>query len=102
MTAKDCKAAYKKKKINVLKVPPRSPDLNPIEKFWGWLRRELRLRDLNDLQNKKPAMGKIAYKSRVRNLLKTKKTQAMAKRFASDLVKVCKEVKKKGGAMARG
>ena len=102
LTAKDCKAAYKKKKINVLKVPPKSPDLNPIEKFWGWLRRELRLRDLNDFQNKKPVLGKIAFKARVRNLLKTKKTQAIAGRFARDLVKVCKEVKKKGGAAARG
>ena len=47
-------------------------------------------------------MTKAAYKNRVRNLLKTKKTQKVAAKFASDLLKVCKEVKQKGGAAARG
>ena len=102
LTAKDCKAAYKKQKITTLTLPPKSPDLNPIEKFWGWLRRELQVRDLQDVHAKKAALTKDAYKNRVRNLLKTKGTQSIAARFATDLIKVCKEVKKKGGAAARG
>ena len=35
-----------------------SPDLNPIEKFWAWLRNRLRQRDLEDLQAGRPALGK--------------------------------------------
>ena len=34
--------------ISLWRIPPHSPDLNPIEKFWSWLRRELRKRDLDD------------------------------------------------------
>ena len=33
--------ACRRQKVRLLKVPPRSPDLNPVEKFWSWLRREL-------------------------------------------------------------
>ena len=101
-TAKDCKVAYKKQKITTLTLPPKSPDLNPIEKFWGWLRRELQVRDLQDLHAKQAALTKDAYKNRVRNLLQTKRTQRTTARFATDLLKVCKEVKKEGGAAARG
>jgi hypothetical protein len=35
---KDVKKAYKAKRVDILHIPPRSPDLNMIEKFWGWLR----------------------------------------------------------------
>lgn len=27
---------------SILFLPPYSPDLNPIEKFWSWLKRKLR------------------------------------------------------------
>ena len=48
LTAKESLKAYKAKGIELWQIPPRSPDLNPIEKFWGWLKRELRRRDLKD------------------------------------------------------
>ena len=32
----------KKKNCHVLFLPPYSPDLNPIEKKWAWLKRNLR------------------------------------------------------------
>jgi hypothetical protein len=44
------KQATRLQKVNLWHVPPRSPDLNPIEKYWSWLRRELRKRDVADLQ----------------------------------------------------
>jgi transposase len=31
-----------KSKCDVLFLPPYSPDLNPIEKFWAWLKKKLR------------------------------------------------------------
>ena len=48
LRAKVCKAAYLAKKISLWDVPAKSPDLNPVEMFWGWLRRKLRLMALAD------------------------------------------------------
>ena len=88
--------------IEVLKIPRRSPDCNPIEKFWGWLRRELKARDLTDLQKKRKPLGKTAYRQRVRAVLRQKKTQEVAKRFAGDMVRVCKAVVKAKGRAVKG
>ena len=60
------KAAYEAKGIRLWQIPPRSPDLNPIQKFWSWLRRELRRRDLQDWEAKRPALGRTAYRARLR------------------------------------
>ena len=83
-------------------MPPRSPDLNPIEKFWGWLRCELRRRDFKDLQEKRAVLSKAAFRARVRAILRARKTQRAAARFASGLLGVCSEVKAKRGAASRG
>jgi len=102
LEAKVCMKIYEKQRIVLWKIPPRSPDLNPVEKYWGWLRKELRRRDLIDLQNKRPVLGKMAYKLRIRAVIKTNKAQQVAKNCAAGLKKVCREVIKKKGAMARG
>ena len=44
------------------------------------MRTQLRLRDLRDLRDGKPALGKMAYKARVKAFLKTRKAQNAAKR----------------------
>ena len=44
---------------------PKSPDLNPVEMFWGWLRKKLRSMDLEDLRKKRRPLGKTAYTARV-------------------------------------
>ena len=36
------RAAYKGQKIKLWDMPAKSPDLNPIEKFWAWVRKQLR------------------------------------------------------------
>ena len=46
--SKAVKAALKKPKITLLHIPARSPDLNPVELFWSWLRKKLRRMDLRD------------------------------------------------------
>ena len=102
LTAKESMKAYAAKRIELWQIPPCSPDLNPIEKFWGWLRRELKRRDLKDLQKKRPALSKAAFRMRVRAVLRAQKTQSAASRFAHGLFKVCKEVKSKKGAASRG
>ena len=93
--------AYKAAKIKVWKVPAKSPDLNPIEKYWAWLRKQLRDRDFSDLKAGKPVPGKMAYVRRLRNILRSAKAQKVAGNCAKSLRKVCLEVKKKGGAASR-
>jgi len=101
LEAKVCKKYYQSKHIKLLHIPARSPDLNPIESFWGWLRYRLRLRDLSDLRAGRPALGKTAYRVRVRSMLKSQKAQNVAKAKFNAFKKVCQEVKRKRGAASR-
>ena len=98
MKAKTCQKACVAQKLKLWFVPPRSPDLNPVERFWAWLRKELRRRDLRDLNQKKAVLGKMAYKRRVRAVLKSKQAQQVAKNIAKGFKRVCQIVVKNGGA----
>ena len=102
LDAKDSETAYATKRVRLWHIPARSPDLNPVEQFWGWARKELRRRELSDVRAKKPPLGKAAYLRRVRAVLKTRKAQALAKAIAGVFRKTCCEVVKKKGAAARG
>ena len=42
------KEAHANARVSMWHIPPRSPDLNPIEKYWAWLRKALLARDLSD------------------------------------------------------
>lgn len=99
--AAESKAAHRKQKIILRHVPARSPDLNVIEKFWSWLRRELRKRDLNDLVKKRPPLGKMAYRQRILAVCRLPKAKAVAANYFKSFRKVCQEVVLKKGAMAR-
>ena len=76
--SKESKKFYKKNNIELLCIPPRSPDLNPIEMYWAWLRKALRRQELSDLRAKKPALGKTAYRARIKAFLKTKRAQTVS------------------------
>ena len=89
-------------KASLLKLPPKSPDLNPVEKFWAWLRRRLKALDLEDLVKKRPLLGRTAYRERVKRILRTKKAHEVAANCASGLPKVAREVKRRNGASTRG
>ena len=41
--------AYRKPRISLVHIPAKSPDVNPVEKFWGWARKRLHKMDLADL-----------------------------------------------------
>jgi len=98
LRADESKAAYRKHKIRLFeKLPAKSPDLNPVERFWAWLRRTLNRMDLADLVNKRPVPGRMAYKQRVVRLLKTDKAQTVAKNIFKGHKKVCKAIKKSRG-----
>ena len=102
MRSKVCWKLYQTKHIELVVIPPRSPDLNPIEKKWGWLKKELRRLDLQDLKSGRGVLGKTAYKARVRAVLKKKKTQQVAAHYSSQLYSACREVIRKKGAATRG
>ena len=81
---------------------PGSPDLNPVERFWAWLRTALRQLDLQDAVAKRPVLGKAAYKERIKRICKSKRAQRVAVNIAGGLKKVCLEVVANKGAASRG
>ena len=81
-------------------VSDQSPDLNPIEMFWGWLRKKLRKMDLADFRNNHPPLNKAAYITRVKGVMRSQKAQTVAKSCATRLRKTCKQVVERGGAGA--
>ncbi len=98
LRTKDSKAAYRKAKVILWDIPRSSPDLNPVEKFWGWLRKELQVRDRADLAAKRAPLSKAEFRTRVRAICRSKRAQKVAKKFAKGLRKVCVEVVAKQGA----
>ena len=84
MTA-ESKAAMRKARVSLWHIPSRSPDLNPVEKYWSHLRRWLRKHDLADLEAGRPPVMRAALKERVRRLLGS----ARAKTAARNTVRLC-------------
>ena len=89
---------HEKANATLWDIPPKSPDLNPVELFWAWTRAALARMDLRDLQQNKAAITKNNFKVRVQSLFRTKKAQRVAASCARNLRKVCQEVQKVGGA----
>ena len=95
-------AAHRESKVRLVKLPAKSPDLNPIERFWGYLRRRLLKMDLADLANGAPVLGQLAYRERIKRICRSQDAQRAAGNYARGLRKVCKEVLKKKGEATRG
>ena len=91
-----------KAQVHLWHIPPRSPDLNPVEKFWAYLRRRLQDIDLRDLASRRPPVNKTALRARVRQIVAQKKSQNVAKNLVAGLMRTCKAVKKNKGAAVRG
>ena len=92
------KKAHGVKRIKLWHIPPRSPDLNPVEQVWAHLRKRLRAMDLADAVAQRPVLGKTAYRLRVRRVVKSRSFQQTAARVALGLKKTCQEVIRKHGA----
>ena len=101
LRTRESRAAYRSERVALWDLPPHSPDLNPVEMFWGWLRNKLRVMDLADLRARRPPLSKAAYVRRVQGVLRTRRAQAVASRFAGRLRKTCEAVVATGGAAAR-
>ena len=98
LRAKESMKAYRSKRIVLWSVPPKSPDLNPVELFWGWLRTKLRRMDLADMRKKRKALGKTGYTARIKGVISSNKAQTVAKNFAKRLRKTCQQVVLRKGA----
>ena len=98
----EAKTNYRASCVTLWRIPPRSPDLKPVERFWHWVRKEMRKKDLEDLRAKRPVVGKCAYKQRLRALLRSRRAQVVAKNNFNSLVKTCALVVKRKGANSRG
>ena len=90
--------AYRSKKIILWDCLPKSPDLHPVELFWGRLRKKLRRMDLADLRKKSKPLSKFAYQSRVKSVLNSVAAQKAAVNYAKRLRKTCKDVVTRNGA----
>jgi hypothetical protein len=101
--APESAAAHKEAMVKFLRIPARSPDLNPVERFWSWLRRKLTRMDLDDLAKKRPVPGPTAFKERVRRVLQSPEAQKVAQNIFRSLRKTALDVKDRGGkASSRG
>ena len=98
LKSKVCAEAHKAAGAKLWRIPALSPDLNPVERFWGWLRRRLLAMDLSDAVKKRPVLGKTAYAARIRRVVKTKKAQDVAKSYAESFKSTCRLVVQKKGA----
>jgi len=93
-----CRKEARKCKVTFWHIPPRSPDLSPVEKFWGWLRKRLRKMGREDLRAKRPPITKAQYKRRVQDVLRTGQANRVAKNCYTGLRKVCQKVLSNKGA----
>ena len=98
LQTKESAAAHKAAGVKLWRIPSKSPDLNPIELFWGWLRKKLKAMDLADALKKRKVLSKVAYTRRVKRVLQTKKAQQVAANCAKSLKNTCKLVLRKKGA----
>ena len=89
-------------RVNAWQIPAKSPDLNPVERFWSWLRKQLRLCDMADLKAGRPVPGRLAYLQRVRNILRSARAQTHAAACVQGLRRVCKEIVLKRVAASHG
>ena len=102
LTAKRVRAAHAAKNITLWHVPPRSPDLNPVEQFWSKLRLWLRHLDLADLKAGRPPVQRADMKIRVRRLLCSAKARNVAKKIFGGFRRKCEQVVKTKGNAIRG
>ena len=72
-----------------------------VEKFWAWVRKQLRAQDFADLCARRKVLGKTAYTLGVKKLLRSARAQRVASNVALGLKRVCRQVIKNKGAASK-
>ena len=98
LDAPAARAAHKQARVQLEHIPARSPDLNPVELFWGWLRKRLQKLDLEDLVAERPPVNRRRLTARLRALLATERARTVARNCFRSLPKTCEQVLRKRGA----
>ena len=102
LRAPESREALRRCSVKLWKLPVKSPDLNPVEKHWAWIRKQMRARDLKDLVAKKPVVDKKGFKSRFLRLIKSPRAKAVAARTFGNLRRACEQVRKNKGGSSTG
>ena len=102
LTAPASRKAHEQLRVELYHVPARSPDLNPVEMFWAWLKKRLRKMDLDDLSAGRPPIAKFGLKQRVRALMRKPETKLVAQNCFRKLRSKCVQVVRARGAAIRG
>ena len=92
------RAALSRKGIKLWHNPPRPPDLKPVERFWSWLRRDLRRRGLGDLNRRREPPNEVAYRALIHAVLRSEKAKVVAASITKSFRKICQRVVDLGGA----
>ena len=102
LDCRDSTREYAKTSVHLWHIPTRSPDLNPVERYWAYLRRRLRAMDLKDMTDERAPVGKAELERRVRAVVKNKTSEDVCKRMLRSLLPTARDViKKKGAASGR-
>ena len=68
--SKAAKTEHAKKNIELLQILARSPDLSPIEMFWGWVRKQMRLKErLRGFACKACSIGQDCFQTALEEIL---------------------------------
>ena len=65
-----CPEVYEEHGLTLVRFPPNSGDLNPIETVWAWLRRDLAKREVADIEAKR-YLTEHAFRHRCFQILST-------------------------------
>ena len=74
-------SAYKKAGLVSMRFPPNSGDINPIETVWSELRKDLALREFEDLKSNK-VISVTSFKQRVSQILTSYSTPGPGQKYS--------------------
>ena len=93
---------HRRAHVRLVQVPARSPDLNPAEKYWSYLRRRLRALDLRDTMERRAPLTRAAYIQRLHAVVRSAGSQRAAANIAKGFGKTLAECCKNKGYATRG
>ena len=72
---------YARNGLTLVRFPPNSGDLSPIETVWAWLHRDLAVRDPDDYSDKK-VLTMAQFRQRAAQILKSHEVKAPSQKWS--------------------